>query len=137
MKKSPRLVRFGVSLERELLSRFDGFVKEKRFPTRSEAIRALIRERLVKKEWTSRGEVAGAVILVYEHERREILSRLAHVQHGCHKTIVSTQHVHLDHDNCLEVIVVKGRRVEVERLYKGLQGIKGIKHIGLSAGTTG
>jgi CopG family nickel-responsive transcriptional regulator len=137
MKRPSRLIRFGVSLERELLSRFDSFVRDKKFPTRSEAIRALIKERLVRKEWLSGGEVAGAIVLVYDHGRREILNRITHVQHECHKNVVSTQHVHLDHDNCLEVIVVKGTPRNVEKLYKGLQAIKGIKHISLNTGTTG
>jgi CopG family nickel-responsive transcriptional regulator len=131
------LVRFGVSLERELLFRFDSFVKDKKFPTRSEAIRALIKERLVRKEWLSGREVAGAIVLVYDHGRREILNKITHVQHRFHEIVVSTQHVHLDHDNCLEVIVLKGKPRGVENLYKGLQAIKGIKHISLNTGTTG
>jgi CopG family nickel-responsive transcriptional regulator len=131
------LVRFGVSLEKELLSRFDSFVKDKKFPTRSEAIRALIKETLVKKEWLSGREVAGAIVLVYDHGRRDILNKITHVQHESHEIVVSTQHVHLDHDNCLEVIVLKGKPRGVEKLYKDLQAIKGIKHISLNTGTTG
>ena len=131
------LVRFGVSLEKELLSRFDSFVKDKKFPTRSEAIRALIKETLVKKEWLSGREVAGAIVLVYDHGRRDILNKITHVQHESHEIVVSTQHVHLDHDNCLEVIVLKGKPRGVEKLYKDLQAIKGIKHISLNPGTTG
>ena len=132
-----RLVRFGVSLEKELLSSFDSFVKDKKFPTRSEAIRALIKETLVRKEWLSGREVAGAIVLVYDHGRRDILNKITHVQHESHEIVVSTQHVHLDRDNCLEVIVLKGKPRGVESLYKDLQAIKGIKHISLNTGTTG
>lgn len=134
---SSRLMRFGVSLEKDLLSRFDSYVKERKFPTRSEAIRALIREKLVRKEWLSGREVAGAIVLVYDHGRREILKRITHVQHRNHGNVISTQHVHLDHDNCLEVVVVKGKPREVENLYRNLQAVKGIKHISLNTGTTG
>jgi CopG family nickel-responsive transcriptional regulator len=137
MTKPSRLIRFGVSLERDLLSQFDTFVQDKKFPTRSEAIRALIKERLVRKEWLSGKEVAGVIVLVYDHGRREILNRIIRVQHESHENVISTQHVHLDHDNCLEVVVVKGKPRDVDRLYKGLQFIKGIKHISLNTGTTG
>jgi len=137
MRKASGLIRFGVSLERELLRRFDSFVKERNFPTRSEAIRALIREKLVRKEWTTGREVAGAIILVYDHGRREILNKITSAQHEFHESVVSTQHVHLDHDNCLEVVVVRGRPASVHALYRGLQSIKGIKHISLDTGTTG
>lgn len=136
-KRTSRITRFGVSLERELLARLDGFVREKGFPTRSEALRALVRERLIEGEWLKGKDVAGAMVLVYDHGRRDIVRRLTAVQHDFHKTVLSTQHVHLDHDNCLEVVVVRGAAAEVHRLYKGLQAIKGMKHVSLSAGTTG
>jgi len=134
---SSQVVRFGVSLEKKLLAELDKFVGGKGFPTRSEAVRALVREKLVEGEWLRGKEVAGAIVLVYDHGRREIVSKLTRVQHEFHKTVLSTQHIHLDHDNCLEVVVVKGRPAEVQELYKGLQAIKGMKHVSLSAGTTG
>jgi len=137
MKKPSHLVRFGVSLERELLARLDSFVRDKEFPTRSEAIRALIKERLVRKEWLCGREVVGAIVLVYDHGRWEILNKITHVQHAFYENVISTQHVHLDHENCLEVVVVKGRPREVDNLHKRLQSIKGIKHISLNTGTTG
>ncbi len=136
-KASSRIVRFGVSLERELLSRFDAFVDEKGFPTRSEAVRSLVRERLVEGEWLKGKDVAGAIVLVYDHGRRDIVRRITAVQHDFHRTVLSAQHVHLDHDNCLEVVVVRGTAADVHKLYKGLQAIKGMKHVSLSAGTTG
>ena len=136
-KRTSRIARFGVSLERELLSQFDAFVQKRGFPTRSEAVRTLVRERLVEGEWLKGKDVAGAIVLVYDHGRRDIVRRLTAVQHDFHKTVLSTQHVHLDHDNCLEVVVVRGTSANVHRLYKGLQAIKGMKHVSLSAGTTG
>jgi CopG family nickel-responsive transcriptional regulator len=136
-KPTSSIVRFGVSLERELLSRFDAFVEQKGFPTRSEALRALVRERLVEGEWLKGKDVAGAIVLVYDHGRRDLVRKITAVQHDFHRTVLSTQHVHLDHDNCLEVVVVRGMAADVHRLYKGLQAIKGMKHVSLSAGTTG
>ena len=136
-KHTLRVARFGVSLERDLLSQFDAFVVQKGFPTRSEAVRALVRERLVEGEWLTGKDVAGAIVLVYDHGRRDIVRKITAVQHDFHKTVLSTQHVHLDHDNCLEVVVVRGTAADVQRLYKGLQAIKGMKHVSLSAGTTG
>lgn len=131
------LVRFGVSLERELLNNFDKFVREKRYPNRSEALRALIRESLVKKEWIEGKEVAGAITLVYDHHRRELVNTLTDIQHDFGQFVISTQHVHLDHNNCLEIVVVKGRSREVEQLAQKLKSTKGIKHGSLTMTTTG
>ncbi|MEK9149342.1 MAG: nickel-responsive transcriptional regulator NikR, partial [Candidatus Desantisbacteria bacterium] len=102
------LVRFGVSLEDVLLVRFDGHLKEKGYPTRSKAISDLIREALVKEEWVGQGNVAGTVTLIYDHHRRELVNKLTDIQHDFYKIIISSQHIHLDHNNCLEVVVVKG-----------------------------
>ena len=131
------LVRFGVSLERELLNKFDKFAREKRYPNRSEALRALIRENLVKKEWIEGKEVAGTITLVYDHHRREIVNTLTDIQHDFGQLVISTQHVHLDHNNCLEIVVVKGRSREVEQLAQRLKSTKGIKHGSLTMTTTG
>jgi CopG family nickel-responsive transcriptional regulator len=132
------LARFGVSIEEELLNKFDKLVKEENYPNRSEAIRALIREHLIKREWiTGDKEVGGAIILVYDHHRRELVKKLIDIQHDEHKFIFSSQHIHLDHNNCLEVIAVKGRPKELERLANKLKSTKGIKYSSLSMATTG
>lgn len=131
------LVRFGVSLERELLSKFDKFAREKQYPNRSEAFRALIRESLVKEEWTEGKEVAGAITLVYDHHRRELVNTLIDIQHDFGQLVISTQHIHLDHHNCLEIVVVKGKSKEVEQLTQKLKSTKGIKHGSLTMTTTG
>lgn len=132
-----QVVRFGVSLEKELLSRFDKLIKEKDYPNRSEAIRDLIRENLVKKEWTEGREVAGAITLVYDHHKRELVNKLTDIQHDFHRLIISTQHIHLDHSNCLEIVVVKGKPGEVERLFQKIRSTKGVKHGSLTMTTTG
>ena len=131
------IVRFGVSLERELLHKFDRLIKEKNYPNRSEAIRDLIREELVKREWRKGEEVAGAITLVYDHHKRELVSRLTDIQHNFHKFVVSTQHIHLDRDNCLEIVVVKGKSEKIERLSQKLRATKGVLHSSLTMATIG
>jgi len=131
------LIRFGVSLEKTLLEKFDALIHEKKYTNRSEAIRDLIRESLVRQEWESNKDVAGAITLVYDHHKRELVGRLMNVQHAYHDIIISTQHVHLDHTNCLEVVVVKGRSKQTEELFCKLKSAKGVKHAGFTITTTG
>lgn len=133
----PKLVRFGVSLDDELLKKFDRYIKEKNYSNRSEAFRDLIRQELVKKEWDSDTEIAGAITLIYDHHHRELLNRITDLQHDHQKVIISTQHVHLDHANCLEIIAVRGRAEEVRKLAEMLKAFKGIKHGTLSMSSTG
>ncbi len=131
------LFRFGVSLEKDLLDRFDRLIKEENYSNRSEALRDLIREKLVKKEWQIGVKVAGAITLVYNHHKRDLLNALTDIQHDFHHLIISGQHIHLDHDNCLEIIVVKGAPGEIEKLTNKLKAAKGVKFGQLSMATTG
>ncbi|MHC2994507.1 MAG: nickel-responsive transcriptional regulator NikR [Candidatus Atribacteria bacterium] len=131
------IVRFGVSLEKELLDKFDKLIKEKKYPNRSEAIRDLIRENLVKREWVEGKEVAGSITLVFDHHKRELVNILTDIQHNFHPLIISSQHIHLDHDNCLEIIVVRGKPGEVRELSDKLRSTKGVKYGALSIATTG
>lgn len=131
------LVRFGVSLEKELLQKFDKRIKEKNYTNRSEAIRDLIRDDLVKKEWQEGKEVTGSISIVYNHHKRELTNFLIDIQHDHHDIILSTQHIHLDHDNCLEIIVIRGKPKEIEDLYGKLKSAKGVKHGSFSTMTTG
>lgn len=131
------LIRFGVSLEKELLRKFDLRLKEKNYNNRSEAIRDLIRQDLVRKEWQEGKPVTGAITLVYNHHKRQLLNWIMEVQHDYHENILSTQHIHLDHDNCLEIVVTKGKPKEIEGLYSKLKSLKGVKHAGFSMSTTG
>ena len=130
-------MRFGVSLEKGLLDRFDRLIGEEDYPNRSEAIRDLIREKLVRKEWKGKDEVAGAVVLVYDHHKRDLLNSLVDTQHDFHHLIIANQHVHLDHHNCLEIIVVKGKPGQIEKLAQKLKSTIGVKHSQLTAATTG
>ncbi|NTV02206.1 MAG: nickel-responsive transcriptional regulator NikR [Chlorobiaceae bacterium] len=126
------LYRFGISLDRELIDAFDRHIAEQQYKSRSEAIRDLIREELVRKKWAEGGTVAGAIVMTYDHHKRELVNRLLDIQHDFHDIIISTQHVHLDHGNCLEVIAVKGQAPQVERLSTALKVLVGVKHLNLS-----
>jgi CopG family transcriptional regulator, nickel-responsive regulator len=131
------LFRFGISLEKTLIEKFDRYIREKNYSNRSEAFRDLIRQELVKKEWIEGEEVAGAITLIYDHHRKDLLSKITDIQHNFQEQIISTQHVHLDHDNCLEIVAVRGRSGEVRRLADTLRSIKGVKHGTLSMSSTG
>ncbi|MBN2284647.1 MAG: nickel-responsive transcriptional regulator NikR [Deltaproteobacteria bacterium] len=131
------LVRFGVSLEKKLLDRFDRLIRNKNYTNRSEALRDLIRAELVRKEWAGDSEVAGAITYVYDHHKRELLNRLVSIQHDYQNIIVSTQHIHLDHDNCLEVVVVRGKARNVEEVADRLRSVKGVKYGTLSMSSLG
>jgi len=130
-------VRFGVSLEKGLLSKFDAYLRKNNWASRSDALRDLIRGELIKKEWAEGEEVAGAVTLIYDHHRKDLLGRLTDLQHDYQHLVLSTQHVHLDHDHCLEIIAVKGHPAEVQKLAETLRTIKGVKHGTLTMSTTG
>ena len=131
------LVRFGVSLEKGLLAKFDKSIRKRGWASRSEALRDLIRAELVRREWEEGEEVAGAVTLIYDHHRRDMLERLTDLQHDYHRQVLSTLHVHLDHDHCLEIIAVKGKPSEIQKLADTLRTIPGVKHGTLTMSATG
>jgi CopG family nickel-responsive transcriptional regulator len=131
-------IRFGVSLDSDLLEKFDLLCEEKSYQTRSEAIRDLIRNTLVQKEWEdASGELAGTLSLVYDHHQSGLAQRLTEIQHDSHDVILSTLHVHLDHHNCLEVLILKGPADQIKRLAERLISTKGVKHGKLGLTTTG
>ena len=131
------LARFGISAEKELLSKFDRIIKEKGYPNRSRAFSDLVRQEIVKKEWMEGGEVAGAIIMIYDHHKRELVNKLMDLQHDFNRMILSTQHIHLDHDNCLEIVAIKGASSEVRKLSDRLKAVKGVKHTTLAMSSTG
>jgi CopG family nickel-responsive transcriptional regulator len=126
------VIRFGVSIERELLGALDDFVKENSFSNRSQAIRQLISNNLTIQKWKCNNIVAGSVTLVYNHQKSDIPGIITNVQHEYHKSILSSQHFHLDNDNCLEIIAVKGKAKELTELADKLIAIRGIQHGKLS-----
>ena len=132
------LERFSVTVPRELAAAFDRRNKRKGYGNRSEAIRDLIRDALVKEEWANpRTQVAATMTLVYDHHTRALTDKITEVQHDSGELIVSALHVHLDHDNCLEVIVMRGAAREVQALADTLSSIRGVKHAQLTLATEG
>jgi len=130
------LKRFGVSLEEELLEDFDELIRQKGYTNRSEAIRDLIRNTLVKKEWLEGdAETAGVAVIVYDHHRHELSKKLTDTQHKDYGKITASLHIHLDSDNCLEVIILRGKAKEIQRVADSLISTRGVKH-GRFIGTT-
>lgn len=132
-----KLSRFSVSVESDLLERFDRQLRKDECPSRSKALSDLMRSSLVERQWAEGEEVAAAIIMVYDHHRHQLTGNLTHIQHDYHDLIVSSQHIHLDHDNCLEIVVARGKSDKVEELARKLKTVKGIKHISLASAATG
>jgi CopG family nickel-responsive transcriptional regulator len=120
--------RFGVSLEEDLLRDLDNLVIKRRFPNRSQAIRFLINQHMVEEKWKEDEDVAGALVLIYDHHKRDLQKQMTDIQHDYHCLILSNLHVHLDHHNCLETIALKGKAAKLLKLADKLIAIKGIKH---------
>lgn len=122
------IYRFGVSIEKGLINKFDLLIKRRRYTNRSKAIADLIRKELIHTTWESGGEIAGAILLLFNHHKRELMAKMTEIQHNYQKYIVSTQHIHLDHDNCLEIIAVKGKADKINILADKLISLKGVQH---------
>ena len=133
---SHRLVRFGVSLEKELLAAFDRFIGKKQYPNRSRAITDLIRRQMVEKAWDENRSVFGVITIVYDHHRRMLAERLLHIQHDFPGAVLSSQHLHISHHACLEIIAVKGKGKKIKDLYHRLGAEKGVLHAAFTESVT-
>lgn len=136
------LVRFGVSLEKDLLNDFDKHISEKGYQNRSEAIRDLIREKLVEKEWEASGDDddggrMAVLTIVYDHHQADLTKTLTDIQHKSHGVVYSTLHIHLDHDNCLEILVLKGKVEDIQHLGDKIISTRGVRHGKMIFTTTG
>lgn len=132
------LSRIGVAIDSDLLDKFDKLIAKRGYTNRSEAFRDLIRDELVETTWESpESHVVGTVTLVYDHHVRLLNEKLTDLQHEHFHHVLSTLHVHLDHDNCLEVLVVKGKAAEVKKIADTLIATKGVKHGRLTITTSG
>ena len=131
------LVRFGVAVDEELLKKFDKLTVERGYANRSEALRDLMRDALVQHQWQANEEVVGVVTLLYDHHARNLEAQLTDIQHKHHEQILSTMHIHLDHDHCLEIVAVRGTGRQIETLAAKLIGMKGVRHGKLTATSTG
>lgn len=123
------LKRFGVSMESSLLQKFDCLVAQKGYANRSEAVRDLVRDALVQQSWDMDSQiVAGSILLFYNHHQRNLLNELAIIQHEMHENILVTTHFHLDKDNCLELIIVKGKAKDIQVLSNKMTTLKGVDY---------
>ena len=124
-----KVERVSLAIEKPLLDRFDRLLRERRLGNRSEAVRDLIRRRLVEEEGTvGRGEAVASLTLIYDHAQREISDRLVGAGHSHHAKVLSTLHVHLDEHLCLEVMALRGKPSELRHFADHLIGMKGVKH---------
>ena len=122
-------MRFGVSIEPNLLEKFDQMIKKKGYTNRSEALRDLIREHLIVKQVkTPSTEVIGTLTMVYDHHSGPLVERLLNIQHDHHHEILTTTHIHIDHNTCLEVLVLNGKTQNIQKLADTIKALKGIKH---------
>ena len=134
----PDLARFGVSIPAELVDAFDKSIHGKGYRNRSEAIRDIMRDYLVERDWESGDRpVVGTITIVYDHEVRDLSNNLTALQHEVHDAVVCATHIHLEERNCLEVIVVRGRSSEVRAIADRLISTRGVKHGKLVCTTTG
>ncbi len=122
------LIRTGISLEQDLLEKFDLLIKQKGYANRSEAIRDLVRDHFVEEEVASNKIVVGTITLVYDHHQPKLSEQLVSAQHDYKGQVLATTHVHLDHHNCLEVIILKGHGTEVKKFSDKLLSLRGVKH---------
>lgn len=124
-----KIIRFGVSVEPTLLKNFDKKIKQEGYENRSEAIRDLIRKNLIKKKSANpNSESIGTLTMLYDHHIGNLTNKLLNLQHDHTKEILSTTHIHIDHDNCLEVLVLKGKTKKIQKLADNIKSLKGIKH---------
>jgi CopG family nickel-responsive transcriptional regulator len=125
-------------MDENLLQRFDALIFRKGYANRSEAVRDLIREHLVEEEWKEKGrEMVGTITMVYNHHTRGLSDSLTDLQHRFHNLVISTMHLHLDEDNCLELLVVKGMVDKIKTVADKLISTRGVKHGKLTMTTTG
>ena len=132
------VVRFSVSLARDLARELDQMTAEKGYDNRSLAIADMIRAHLIEhRQQMGAGEIAGSITLVYDHHRHHLQDLLTDLQHEHREVIISSLHCHLDHDNCLEVLAVRGKSVAIKKLADEMIAAKGVKHGKLTITSTG
>ncbi len=126
------LKRFGISADKYLVEKFDDYVKRRGYSTRSKAIEDIIRDSLKKEAVSADKKANGAIIVVYNHHKRNLVSKIVEIQHGFHGVAICNQHIHLDHNNCMEIIIVKGTGKEMQHLTNKLRSQKGVKFASLT-----
>ena len=140
IEKDKSITRFGVSIPYDLIRTFDKYIRKREYNNRSEAIRDLIREKLIEQEWEKEFEgqkVVGVITYIFNHHKRELVDSIIDIQHNFPDHVIVSQHVHLDHHNCLEVVIVRGEPNALRNLTYKLKAFKGVKHCQLTMTTTG
>jgi len=138
LKSSEGVVRFSVSVPNRLAKQLDQMTREKGYTNRSLAVADMVRAHLVEhRQNFGDQEIAGTITLVYDHHKQHVQATLTDIQHDHHDVIVSTLHVHLDHHNCLEVLVVRGKAGVIKRIADELIAAKGVKHGRLTVTSSG
>jgi CopG family nickel-responsive transcriptional regulator len=132
-----KIIRFGVSMDGELLNGFDKLIEKEGYSNRSEAIRDLIRGKLVEEEWMEEDEVCGGILLVYDHHKHHLTEKITEIQHHFYKLVISTQHIHMDHDNCMEVISIRGKAKDIRNFFNKLRATTGIKQCDIIKASVG
>jgi CopG family transcriptional regulator, nickel-responsive regulator len=124
-----KITRFGVSIEPDLLEKFDKIIKKEGYNNRSEALRDLVRKKIITEKIKNKDEKAiGTLTMIYDHHTGNLTNKLLEIQHDHHNEILSTTHIHIDHHNCLEVLVISGKAGNVQKLADNIKALKGIKH---------
>ena len=132
-----KTTRFAVSLDSKLLESFDRVIESQGYSNRSEAVRDLIRDKLVTQNWDEKAEAVGTITLIFNHHLYSLSDDITAKQHEHHSLIISSMHLHLDHDNCLEIIAVRGKGDKIQQLADSLITMKGVKHGKLTLTTAG
>ncbi|MFA7230568.1 MAG: nickel-responsive transcriptional regulator NikR [Victivallaceae bacterium] len=133
----PELVRLSISLEEPLCEKLDKMVKTSGYSNRSEYIRDMIRDRMVSEQWEKSEEVLGTITLIYNHHQRELSEKITDIQHQHHETVLASTHVHLSHEICAEMIMVKGEAGNIAKLADTLRQQRGVLHSGLTMSSSG
>jgi CopG family transcriptional regulator, nickel-responsive regulator len=123
-----KVTRFGVSLKSELLQDLDEYAAKKKFSNRSQAITFIVEDALALQASSGNKEVCGALVLIYDHHKADFMTKFVSIQHDYQKYILSSQHIHVDHHNCLETITLRGKPAVLQELADTLISLKGIKH---------
>ncbi len=131
------LKRFTISLDEKLLEQFDAAIRQRKYVNRSEAIRDLIRSAFVEEEWQADKDVVGVISMVYDHHQSKLQEKVTEIQHEYHHQIVSATHIHMDHHNCLEVVIVKGKAGSINELADRLRSLRGVRNCKMAMSTTG
>jgi CopG family nickel-responsive transcriptional regulator len=131
------LKRFTISLDEKLLEQFDTAITRRKYVNRSEAIRDLIRSAFIEEEWQADKDVIGVISMVYDHHQSKLQEKVTEIQHEYHDQIVSATHIHMDHHNCLEVVIVKGKAGSINELADRIRSLRGVRNCKMAMSTTG